>query len=46
MPEVFKKFETKIDQSDIFKKLNVNENYFLLSLHREENVDNKIFRKY
>ncbi len=41
MPEVLKKFETKIDQSDILKKLNVNENYFLLSLHREENVDNK-----
>ena len=42
LPEVMKKFEKKIDQSDILKKLKIDkEKYFLISIHREENVENE-----
>ena len=42
MKEVLNYFLPKINQSDNLKKCNVNKkNYFLVSLHREENVDSK-----
>ena len=42
MKEVLNYFLPKINQSEILKKCNVNKkNYFLVSLHREENVDSK-----
>ena len=38
--EVLQKFETKIEASDIFEKSNAKEkDYFLVTLHRAENVD-------
>jgi len=41
MKEVFNINEKAIDKSDVLKRLKLKEkNYFVLSLHREENVDN------
>jgi UDP-N-acetylglucosamine 2-epimerase len=41
MLEVISFYKTKIQQSTILKKLNLKAgNYFLISFHREENVDN------
>lgn len=41
MKEVFRENKEKIDSSDVLSRLNLKEkNYFVLSLHREENVDN------
>lgn len=40
MPEVLKKFSTQIESSDALSKLGLTKNqYFLVSTHREENVD-------
>ena len=42
MKEVLNYFLPKINQSEILKKLNLmKKNYFVVSLHREENVDSK-----
>lgn len=41
MLEVINKFKEQIDKSSIIKKLKMNNDFFLLSLHREENVDVK-----
>ena len=41
MKEVFEMNKKSIDKSDVLKRLNLeNGKYFVLSLHREENVDN------
>ena len=38
---MLKEYKSKIDKSKILEKLKVSKNnYFLFSLHREENVDN------
>ena len=40
--EVFNKNRTLIKKSNILKKLNIKKNnFYLLSVHREENIDNK-----
>lgn len=40
MPEIFSKFEKDIESSNVMKDLGVSEkDYFLVSIHREENVD-------
>ena len=42
MFEVLNHFMPKIEKSKVLKKLNLNKNEFLtVSIHREENVDNK-----
>ena len=39
MVEVINKFKKEIDNSNVLTKLNIKNSFFLLSLHREENVD-------
>jgi len=48
MQEVLSFYKTRINSSDILKKLNLDsEKYFLISAHREENIDNeKSFKKF
>ena len=41
MVEIFEYFKPKIEESNILKKMGIEEkDYILISLHREENVDN------
>lgn len=41
MKEVLNFYKNKIDKSNILKKLSLNQNnFFLISLHREENIEN------
>lgn len=41
MVEIFEHFKPKIEESNILKKMRIKEkDYILISLHREENVDN------
>ena len=42
MPEIIRGLLPKIHSSDILKKLNLEKDYFLISVHREENVDEDI----
>jgi len=40
MKEILTYYKDKIDQCDVLKRLNLSEkNYFIVSIHREENVD-------
>ena len=42
LPEVFHYFSKQINQSKVLRKLKIKKNqYFLASIHREENVENK-----
>lgn len=42
MDEVLSYYETKIEQSDVLERLELtSEDYFLVSVHREENVDSE-----
>jgi UDP-N-acetyl-L-fucosamine synthase len=47
MNEVLNYYKSKIDSSDILEKLKLsNENFFLISAHREENIDSDVnFKK-
>lgn len=41
LPEVFKKYINKIDESDVLERLGLKKgNFILVSAHREENIDN------
>lgn len=41
LPEVFNKYRTKIDKSDVLERLELEKGEFILvSAHREENIDN------
>ena len=41
LPEVFKKYMNKIDESDVLERLGLEKgNFILVSAHREENIDN------
>lgn len=40
MPEIFDEFASQIDESDVLHRFNLlPEEYFVISIHREENVD-------
>lgn len=42
MPEILDSFSSKIESSDVLKRLNItSDNFFLVSIHREENVESE-----